>query len=375
MKLFGATYGIKDLEILYQQKSFEEFLQHARDILPSERNSFWETMVREMAIELIEKSVASQNFTEDVLIKIEKVSLWPSLVISEPFQKKRTAFAQHFFNRYLIDEKTEHIKELENFWNNTPAGDNKVELGMVLANTIIKKNIPTNSWEYFLPATHHPNSATFCQDEALQQAFYAQLKNISYLNIDDKKSLQEQLLNIAFPECWKVLKTFLLEESQTSPVQTKELILTALDQLQLLNREEYDFNLVLYLLEGPIVGPLFNFAWARVKYLGENFKDRQKLNKQLFKRALLPDASFAGADLKKRVTLISFIQENLPEYLEYYEKTCINYLKGNGTYPQGNPTLNCNQYFETVKNEKWLNQNRYQKYLESKIPKGSNLKP
>ncbi len=63
----------------------------------------------------------------------------------------------------------------------------------------------------------------------------------------------------------------------------------------------------------------------------------------------MPDGLFAQKSNKQALALTKLMGKKFPELLDLYAQRCLNWLKGSGTYPKGNPTPNCHSYFEMAK--------------------------
>ena len=116
-----------------------------------------------------------------------------------------------------------------------------------------------------------------------------------------------------------------------------------------LEEEDKDFFFALFILNDPEVGDTFNRAWNRMKILGENFSRRQKVFQRLIELDPLPDAVVGTANPNRRKTLLDFFSHHFPEYFNHYTKVCLDYFEGKGSYPRGNPTIRCRDFFRYTK--------------------------
>jgi hypothetical protein len=78
--------------------------------------------------------------------------------------------------------------------------------------------------------------------------------------------------------------------------------------------------------------------------------------KTLKKLDPLPGEVFSSNDKEKREAVINLFASNFPEYVDHYAKTCVNFLKGIGEFPRGNPTLYCNELYSASKSKRWISQ-------------------
>ena len=63
-------YSLADLEVLQKGKSYEEYFEHARDILPSKRNEYWIEMLSSMAIDYVDELRSQKQFNSKYYKKI-----------------------------------------------------------------------------------------------------------------------------------------------------------------------------------------------------------------------------------------------------------------------------------------------------------------
>ncbi len=92
-----SFYTMKDLEILYKEKNFDEFFNHAKDILPSERSSYWKDMVKEMAEAQLKDYIKKKYFDNLHYKKIKDLTKWPTLKTDEFFMKARGNWGVGYF--------------------------------------------------------------------------------------------------------------------------------------------------------------------------------------------------------------------------------------------------------------------------------------
>ena len=43
-----------------------------------------------------------------------------------------------------------------------------------------------------------------------------------------------------------------------------------------------------------------------------------------------------------------YFYQTIPEYMNHYIKTCLAYLGGTGHFPNGNPTVHCDGFFQAT---------------------------
>ena len=90
-------YTIKDLEVLEKNKNAKEYLEHAYDIRPLERNDHWKQMTQHMAVVFVNKKINGRLFTRENFQFIERINLWPPLLTMNFSKLKEKAFIRATF--------------------------------------------------------------------------------------------------------------------------------------------------------------------------------------------------------------------------------------------------------------------------------------
>ena len=107
-----AIYTLADLEVLYQDKSYKEYLDHARDIRPTKRNKRWKSMLSEIAPKYIKFLTQTSQINEHNFNYIERLRDIMILENDNIFQLRRFQFALKFFNICSLDKKKCYLKFL-----------------------------------------------------------------------------------------------------------------------------------------------------------------------------------------------------------------------------------------------------------------------
>ena len=161
--------------------------------------------------------------------------------------------------------------------------------------------------------------------------------------------IQKQTQALLGPSCQKGLIPMLKKELVNEKLLHQAIFYRVLIAWKGLTRQESDFFYTIYLLRGPVVGDIFNRAWNALSSLGQNFERRKELLGRLQKQDPLEGKVFASKDQKLQRVIRRHFSQNFPEYIEYYGKTCLAYLEGKKVFPRGNPTLECDDFFEEGK--------------------------
>jgi len=360
--LWGASpYEIADLETLYKENNFQEFLNHALDIRPSLRDSKWKKMVLEMAVDFIKDRNSRKQFDEKTFSYIETLINWPVLREDEIFFLKRNDFGVNFFKEcFNSDKKEVCTSKINKFWSNTSIKN--PDLGLSLAILLNENGYEGNLWEYLTYATNSNVAEFYCKNSLIKKEILKKIQSIISGNLSqfDQKvgiqnSMSESCLKTIVPE---IKNAFLDIESSLA----KELYLKFLNLTDNLGPGDRDFFLTLYFLQGPVVGDLFNESWNTIQVLGQNYNKRKAVLDKLKALNLLPDEIFANSNEKRRKIMLSHFYKNFPEYLDFYANTCVDFLEGKRSFPSGNPTLRCKDLFNEAEGTKIIEPSIQTKY-------------
>lgn len=369
---FTGNYTLGDLEILHKEGNITEFMAHARDVRPSDRGRHWTQMVQDMAIQLVDKHLKKAEYPQEDFELIEDLSLWPSLKGDEFFQTKRAAFGERYLLSCIEAEKSAEkfskttspcLKSLYNFWNNTPNIPASVDLGLRLGEMVRKNADDTANdaelWSFVSRATISSASEFFCQKEIVFEALEKKIQNILIKKTSDEFFSQE-LQSMANTDCWKKIIPSFEKELLSFNQDKATLAFRVLKAKGALTNEKKDLFMANYILNGPDNGDLFNEAWTELKNLGQNYKRREIVFEKIKRMDPLPGKVFTTQDPKRKQVLIDYILLNFPEFIDHYAKTCLSYVKGKGSFPKGNPTMECRELVKSSKNNRILNENIFQ---------------
>ena len=351
---WAANYSLADLKVLETQNAYEEFLKHARDIRPSERSSEWHSMLSHMIQIKLQEMLKKRQLGLNHLTEVEALSNWPEVKEDEVVQLYRGEYVLEYLRQCFKDSKGKESGschgQVLRLWEGTHLKRKSARFGAIF-HKIIDEHAPQLArFDYLTYALISvDNGDHFCsQDHVRRGVFKHYQKEISQ-NSADLKKLKVAIDNDLSPVCWQKFSQFLKSSYFSfSPIQ-KEISYWLLTSKESLTIEEEDFFLSLYLLQGPVVGEIFNLSWNRVKLLGENFPRRQKVIAQLLQLDPLPDQLFSSNDKARAEVLARFVLQNLPEYIKSYLEFCLSYYKGSKTFVNGNPTLRCQDLLATAK--------------------------
>jgi hypothetical protein len=361
-----SKYSMKDLEVLEQQNNYEEFLKHARDIRPSLRKKQWTEMVHTMATGYVDFKLSKKIIDDQTFQYIENLVLWPSLRNDEFFIVKRSRYGLLYLTQCIDkkESKSQCLAALHTFWH---SGKQTPDLAWSLSQLLKKANSKADLWMFTKIIIKSDVSEFYCQRPFVQYQIFDKLRES--LKTDVKKKLTLSIIDkMMNKSCWKKLEPSFKDSLFSDEPLVRKVSYNLLDAKDAIDTTTSDLFLTFYILSGPIVGPLFNKAWNTVTALGQNYQRRNNLLLKLKSMDPLPGKIFAHPNLTKRKTILRLLSQNIPEYIDFYAKSCVKYLKGLGEYPTGNPTIECPQLFEVSKGTKWIEQTVQQNYSAIKRP-------
>jgi hypothetical protein len=347
----SPIYTMNDLEVLERNKDYSEFLAHAKDIPPTKRDTRWNEMVQGVAEEFISDSEKHGRINKKWFNYIESLLIWPTLKNDLIFLNKRASYGTKFLKECLKKKKNSQCSnEIIKFWKRTPNQDPYLAIQLI---KIIKEfNLSTDTWPMFSVIALSEASSFFCKRPDIQEALLNELMS----RIDKKSNgslltsqeIQLEIYDVMNDDCWRKLsKKLKLSLYSKSPI-TRDISFTLLNGHKSLSETEMNTFSTYFILSGPTAGPIFNLAWNRVKALGSDYNKRENVLKNIKTMDPLPGKVFNTFDKKKREVLLSFLHSNIPEYLNHYGKTCVSYLSGKKSFPNGNPTIECRDFFKSV---------------------------
>jgi len=372
-----TQYNLADLEVLKSGKSYEEFFEHAHDIIPSERNEYWREMVSSMAIDYLDEKRATNQYDKKSFEKISEIGLWPELKRDEFVQIKRNSYSLSYFKTCFTQRKKENChNQMKEFWK-TAKQDLETSYQMaVLDYGLFPESAASSAYVYIDNILHQEEDQFYCNRPLVQSIFLSHLTNagLQLKTAAQRKIYMDQVIS---KSCWKkmagTLKTALNKES---PDHMRS-IFFALNLNHELTKAEYHEWMVRFFLQAPLPGELLNLSWNSLSELASDYSLRERVLKKLTQRDPLPGALFERLQSARSQALAFHLQDSFPEYIKVYAKTCLNYLEGKGDYPFGNPTPSCHQFFRiTAKGPKkvrdLLTPNWRARY-SAIVPTGNNL--
>ncbi len=362
--VWGQTsYTLKDLEALEKEKNFEEFLKHAMDIRPSERQKLWKEMYQSMALEMLDSKIRNRDYSLATFKEVEKLANTSTLINDEFFQLKRSIYAKNFFNEcYLQSSATVKTSAdysfkncdmaLNSFWTNSKKD---TDIGLELAELIDKYPSTLSSWPYYQRAISDSTVAPiYCEKPNVQKAVLKKLTQETFhpdFNGNYKLLADRVIPAKCFPKLVPTLKA--MTASHLTNGLEKEMAMNVLEAKGQLSDSELEVLAVVYLLDGPVVGEKMNLAWNRVEKLGENFSKRQEILAKIKALPTIPDKIFKDPESSRYKAIINLFAKNFPEYLNYYGEQCVDFLDTKKEVPTNIASgFQCTQFLKTAQQKR-----------------------
>jgi hypothetical protein len=358
-----SAHGLADLEALYAEKNYAEFLAHAKDIAPSLRDQHWRQMVEAMATGSVRELMTTEQFTAVKFDSMEALLGFQNLRTSTLFLKAREEAGVFLLKKCFEGAKTLRCDErLLAFFK---AGAQTATLGLKLVHLLKDANISWRS-EYLQILSVIAKSAdtdVSCDDPVVASALINEMAAWPYSVWDDKVATSKisELMNA---KCWIELVPQLKKAAFSRNESLRVPALSSLMVKKAMSQGEQDAALIFNLLENPVQGALFNNSWNLLEAFSRSHRRRQDCLRLLIAFDPLPGKIFSSPNVQKRNTLLDRLSDDFPEYLDHYSKTCLDYMTGKKTFENGNPTPNCRDLFTASKGKTWV-ETSLQKKFES----------
>lgn len=371
-------YTLKDLQVLEQEKNFEEFLMHVNDIRPSERQKLWKDMYQSMAMELVDYKSRTKDFSMVAYRQIEDIGRSSALFNDEFFQLKRSIYAKKFFSECYNQasekkdaQKTAGIKtcdsELNSFWY---FSKKDADVGLEFAKLVERYPSTLSSWPFYQRAINDSIANLYCEKPDIQRAVIKKLTQESF-EADFDGNYKNLVKRFVPEQCFgKIIPSLRLGlQSTITNGLEKEMAMNLLSASGKLTKEEEDLYAVLYMLDGPVVGDKMNLAWKKIEDLSTQYTKRIKILAQIKSLPLIPDKIFKDASLPRNKAIINLFAKNFPEYLNFYGESCVKYLENKSEFT-GNiaSSLQCNVFLKTAsdlkksENTEWVSDSVQRSY-------------
>lgn len=347
----SANYSYEDLNVLSQEKNYSEYLKHAHDIAPVQRDESWKKMTRDQIKGYLSQLVDQKNWEEKSFQRVLEMSSWPLFKTSpsvlasfSPYALGRLKFC---FSTKKSNQASQCLSEVDRVWAILAHKDDMASEAFEMTLLLHQEKSKRNLWDFASLTTRSPHSAQYCQNSLIQNLLLQQMQGL-YLKTTQPlgSSWKNALLEMANTQCWTQLQSKLIQSLSSPSHAHNEVHFLGLLALGMIDQTQQDLFYLQYLLTTPKASTTFNLAWNRIESLGENWSQRKKIMKELLKRPHLPDHIFHQGVTKKVKTISQLINTHFPEYFQAYKKKCDQYYNGLKKFPLGNPTLYCQKVKE-----------------------------
>lgn len=340
----STPYTLADLEVLVNEESTSEFFKHALDIRPSERQDAWKTMVVKMG-ELYTRSIIQKSeISKADFQKIEELYTWNALKTDDAFKLRRRGIGLAYL-RTCLKSDTPCWNDLKSFWDKDKSdADTAFKLSEILRGV---ENSPITTWSLMEVALKSPLSEFYCKKDFVMTALWGKIE-IDYVKLGPDGDLMKKIDQTIHPDCVPILVSEARKRLNAPPkVFDRELAFQILKSQSKADQLTTDFFYTVYLLDNPSQGELFNYSWNKVRELGGTITRRDNVLTKLKTLDPLPDAILGSLDQTKKRVVLNHFKTYFPEYLDHYTDQCTKFYGGKGSFPAGNPTINCQKFMSS----------------------------
>jgi hypothetical protein len=357
----GVSYTLADLEVLVTEDNPVEFFQHARDIRPSERQEAWKTMVVKMGDSLSQVIKNRPQITKKDFQTIEELFTWSALRADDVFKTRRQEIGLRYLRVCLKSEKP-CWEDLKSFWEkNKEDADTAMKLAELTLNL---PHSPLTTWTFLDVALKSPLSEFYCKKDFVMNALWGKIE-IDYVKLGPQGDLMKKIDETVHPDCVpSLVETARKRLYQPPKVFDRELSFQVLRSQLKANEAVTDFFYSVYLLDNPSQGELFNYSWNRVKELGKTVERRERVLETLKKLDPLPDAILSTLDETKKRVVLGHFKTYFPEYFDFYANQCLSFYGGKEKFPNGNPTIHCQNLMSSELGTQILDDTQIKKFQE-----------
>ncbi|MFL5783246.1 MAG: hypothetical protein ACJ76H_01470 [Bacteriovoracaceae bacterium] len=334
----ASTYNQADLTALATEGSYQEFLDHALDIRPSERGEEWRKMVTKMALAFAKATLNENPIPRKNFRKTEELYHWPSLRHDDVFRARRTEIGVRYL-RQCTQTDPPCWSDLTAFWKEDSSDpDMAVSLAEMVKD---RKDSPYSLWTLLERPLRTPFSEFYCKKPFVMDALWEKL-GLDYLKLNVEGNFLTQIEETIHADCLPTLAS----EAKARVYGPKsdndrELAFEILRVTGKADQKLQDFFYTLYLLEHPSQGEVMNLAWNAMSAMGHSADRREAVMEEMKKLDPLPDAIMGSLDISKRRAVLRHFKTHFPEYFDFYASQCLAYYGGEKKFSKGNPTMKC----------------------------------
>lgn len=344
LPVWGGSYNMADLKALAQEGSHQEFLAHALDIRPSERDEEWKTLVTRMGRGLADEVLKDRPVVPKNFHRIEELYRWPALRSDDVFKSRRMEIGLAHLKVCLLGQ-TPCWRDLEAFWKEDSSDpDVAVKLAEIVQD---RTDAPYKLWTLLERPLQTPFAEFYCKKPFVLKALWEKLE-LDYLKLTKSARLLSRIEETIHADC---LPSLVKEARRRLRVPDseidRELSFEILNSTGQGDSSLKDFFFTVYLLEHPGQGELMNLAWNNLSELGKSAERREEVLSEIRKLDPLPDAILGSLDLLKRRAVLRHFKTNFPEFFDFYSHQCLDYYSGAQKFSKGNPTMRCQDLMDS----------------------------
>ncbi len=335
---FGSAYNLADLRVLALEGSHHEFLNHALDVRPSERNEEWRGMAVKMALKFANETLALNPVPTKDFRKIEELYRWPALRQNDVFKARRMEIGVRYL-RHCTKAEAPCWEDLTKFWKEDSSDpDMAVSLAEMVKD---RSDSPYSLWTLLEGPLKTPFSEFYCKKPFVMNTLWEKL-GLDYLKLSSEGNFLSKIEETIHSDCFASLVTESRKRIETPVISgDRELGFEILKATGSSDQKLKDFFYTVYLLEHPSQGEIMNLAWNNLTELGKSSERREKTLQELKNLDPLPDDIMGSIDLTKRRAILRHFKSNFPEYFDFYSEQCVSYYSGSKKFLKGNPTMKC----------------------------------
>jgi len=242
-------YSLQDLEILSNEQSFEEFIEHVLDPRPSERDKNWKKMLLKVSNAFSKELMSKEELTLRDFQNMEKLWALPALKNEIIFKERRRDIGIKFL--VSCQKKNNDCKEFFMTFAESTSNDD-AETHFQLAKLLYKKHdSSTLLWKHLELALRSEASEFYCRNEFVLSAIWEHL-GTELLKSDFKADISNKLQFMVHNNCMDSLLKFSSDKLK-NPRKThdREMAFHLLRTHSKIDQKHMDLFYTLYLLETP----------------------------------------------------------------------------------------------------------------------------
>ena len=326
---------MKDLRILYKQNDYKEYFDHAKDVIPSARDSEWQEMTSKLGIKYLEtlsKKQTPLSAKEQTLI--DKISKWTIFKDDETFNNAKRPILIGVINKCLSLKNSNNCLSMA---KQTFIKDSDPAFGIKILKTLnLNRNIEYSAKDlqvFILPMLSSNICSFYIKKEPLKSTVDTLFE--SDTSFFAKNEIEKDCKGILVKELKAKLYT------TKSNLVRKNIKFTLRKWGKIHSNDIYFYNMAQFLSDYKFSKEVLFTKWKTFKTLGKDLRIRNIILDRLFKIRPLYGKILYNESTEARA-IISAIERYTPEYFSKYASLCLDYYTGKEQAPSGD----CHQLFK-----------------------------